>query len=113
MNEDYSKSYSEDSFWEKIKKYAKQAGKEVIEKALILYYVGIDPKTPKWAKTVIIAALGYFIMPIDAIPDMTPIVGFADDVGALVAAAAAVGACITETHITQAKEKMKEWFEEN
>ena len=51
-----------------------KAGKEVIEKALILYYCLQDDDTPAWAKTTIIGALGYFISPIDAIPDLVPVV---------------------------------------
>jgi len=65
----YSKKYSESSFWTKIKNYAKSAGKEVIEKALILYFCLKDPDTPAWAKSVIIGTLGYFILPMDSIPD--------------------------------------------
>lgn len=90
MNDDYSKHFSENSYWDKIKGFAKQAGKEVVKKSLILYYVGNDPETPVWAKGVVGAALGYFIFPLDAIPDFTPIVGYADDLGALAAAMAAM-----------------------
>ncbi len=89
LDDDFSKHYSESSFWDKLLHYAKQAGREVVHKALILYYVGNDPATPVWAKGVIAAALGYFIFPIDAIPDLTPFIGYADDLGAIVAAMAA------------------------
>ena len=84
-NVDYKEQYSEDSFWGKVKKYGKKVGSETLEKVLILYYVGIDPLTPAWAKSVIAGALGYFIFPLDAIPDITPVVGYADDLGVLVA----------------------------
>ena len=80
--------YSDSSFWDKVKKFALTAGKEVIEKALWLYYAAQRPETPKWAKTAIYGALAYFISPIDAIPDITPLVGFTDDLGALAAAIA-------------------------
>ena len=109
-NDDYSKHYSEDSFWDKLKNFAKQAGREVVEKALILYYVGIDSNTPAWAKGVIGAALGYFIFPLDAIPDLAPFVGYADDLGAIAVALAAVASCITKVHIDKAKAKSDEWF---
>jgi len=106
----YQRQYSEQKFWEKIKGALWSAGREVTEKAFILYYVGIDPKTPNWAKTVIGSALGYFILPIDAIPDFTPVVGFADDLGVIVAALASLGACINKTHIREAKQKTREYF---
>ena len=94
----------------KVKKYAIEAGKEIIEKALILYYCLIDPDTPAWAKTVIIGALGYFIVPLDAIPDFTPVVGYSDDLGALAIAFAIVAAHIKSEHKEMAQEKLKVWF---
>ncbi len=106
----YSKKYSESSFWTKIKKYAKSAGKEVIEKALILYFCLKDPDTPAWAKSVIIGTLGYFILPMDSIPDLTPFIGFSDDLGALAAALGIVGFHIKNVHREMAKDKMDDWF---
>jgi len=106
----YSKKYSESSFWNKIKNYARSAGKEVIEKALILYFCLKDPDTPSWAKSVIIGTLGYFILPMDAIPDLTPFIGFSDDLGALAAALGIVSFHIKKEHKEKAKEKMNEWF---
>ena len=108
--DDFSKSYEESSFWAKIKGYALTAGREVIEKALLLYYALIDSDTPIWAKTVIVGALGYFITPIDAIPDLTPVVGYSDDLGALASALAIVAAHIKPEHKTKAQEKIKVWF---
>ena len=107
---DYKGEYSEKSFWEKIKKYAIKAGSEVIEKALILYYCFKDKDTPLWAKGVILGALGYFICPIDAIPDITPVVGYADDLGALIGATFTVGANIKKQHRKAAKEKVEDIF---
>ncbi|MCY7331354.1 MAG: DUF1232 domain-containing protein [Pseudanabaena sp. CAN_BIN31] len=108
--DNFSESYKESSFWEKIKSFAATAGREVIEKALILYYSLIDFDTPIWAKTVIVSALGYFISPIDAIPDLTPVVGYVDDLGALASALAIVAAHIKSEHKAKAQEKLKVWF---
>lgn len=108
----YEKEFSDNSFWEKIKNFAKSAGKEVIEKALWLYFAAQSPQTPIWAKTTIYSALGYFIFPIDAIPDLTPLIGFTDDFGVLTAAIAAVAVHITDDVKEQAKQKLKDWFGE-
>lgn len=108
----FAKDYSEDGFWEKVKKFAKIAGSEVIGKALQLYYTMQLPSTPVWAKVVIIAALGYFISPIDAIPDAIPVVGYADDLGVLVAALATVSSYVTDEVKAKAKAKLAEWFGE-
>ena len=69
--ENYSDKYSEESFWQKVGKFALVAGKKVIEIALTLYYCLKDPDTPKRAKATITGALGYFIWPLDAIPDLS------------------------------------------
>lgn len=108
----FSKEYSEEGFWEKVKKYAKVAGSEVIGKALQLYYTMQLPATPIWAKAVIIGALGYFISPIDAIPDAIPVVGYVDDLGVIVAALATVSTYVTDDVKAKAKAKLIEWFGE-
>jgi uncharacterized membrane protein YkvA (DUF1232 family) len=109
MNE-FSREYTEESFWDKLMKFARNAGKEIIERALTLYYTLQDEDTPKWAKSVIIGTLGYFVLPADAIPDLTPMVGFSDDLGAIVSAFAIVAANIKQDHINQAQEKLQLWF---
>lgn len=110
---EYSKEYSESSFWDKVKKFASKAGSKVIYTALKLYYTMQSPDTPAWAKAVIIGALGYFIAPIDVIPDPTPVVGFADDLGVLAAATATVITSITPAIKAEAKRKTKEWFRDS
>lgn len=109
-NNKFEKEFSENNFWTKIKKFAKVAGESVLEPALKLYYSAQDPETPAWAKTTVYGALGYFISPIDAIPDITPIVGYSDDLGVLVAAIAAVAAYIKEEHKEKAKKTLEQWF---
>ena len=106
MNEN---DYSDDSFWIKLKKYAANAGKDVIESALKLYYALQDSDTPKWAKTVIIGALAYFILPTDAVMDLLP-GGYIDDLGALSAAVGTVAKHIKEEHTLKAQEKLQQWF---
>lgn len=107
---DFSENYNEDSFWKKIKNFAAKAGCTVIKHALTLYYCLIDSDTPAWAKTVIVGALGYFISPIDAIPDIIAGVGFSDDLGVLALAIASVEAHIKTEHNERAREKLKDWF---
>lgn len=109
-NNEYSSQYNDDNFWNKIKNYAKAAGETVLEPALKLYYSAEDADTPKWAKATVYGALGYFISPIDAIPDITPVVGYTDDLGVLVAATASIVAHIKEEHVKKAKETLKKWL---
>src|SRR5690606_20835952 len=102
MSNQFEDQYSADNFWGKVKRYTKVMGKGVLGPALQLYYAGIDPDTPANAKAVIFGALGYLISPIDAIPDVTPVVGYSDDLGVLVAAVAFVGAHIKQEHTDKA-----------
>lgn len=112
-NQGFIKEYSEDGFWDKLVKFAKTAGEDVIEKALWLYYAAENPKTPTWAKTVIYGALGYFIFPVDAIPDIAPMVGYADDLGVLASAIAAVSLYINDDVKALATQKLNDWFGES
>jgi len=107
---EYAQEYSEESFWEKLGKFALRAGREVVVQALTLYYCMRDRDTPKWAKGVIVGALGYFILPLDAIPDFTPLIGYADDLGALTAAVATVAAHVKSEHFEKARETSRRWF---
>ena len=107
---DFSSEYSEPGFWDKMKTQAFQAGAKVVELALQLFFAAADPATPRWARMTIIGALGYFISPIDAVPDMIPGIGYVDDLGVLTAAVAAVIASITPEHRGKAREKMRQLF---
>lgn len=106
----YDSEYSDDSFWEKVSNFALKAGEEVITLALKLYYALCDDDTPVWAKSIIVGALGYFISPIDAIPDIVPVLGYSDDLGVLTLAFAAVAMHIKDVHAEMAKNKIKQWF---
>ncbi|AWR87495.1 YkvA family protein [Meiothermus taiwanensis] len=104
--------YSEAAFWRKLRRFARMAGREVVEKALWLYYTLKRPETPAWAKRTIVGALVYFILPFDLVADLAPLVGFTDDLSVLLAAIATVAAYITPAIKEQARRKAAEWFGE-
>ena len=105
------KNYSEAGFWQKLNTFARKAGHNLVEKSLQLYYAAESPDTPTWARGVIFGALAYFVAPIDAIPDVTPGIGFADDLCVLIGAVSAVAAHITPEVKDQADKKMAKWFD--
>jgi uncharacterized membrane protein YkvA (DUF1232 family) len=109
MNE-YQSEYSDKKFWEKVGNVAKKAGIKVIYMALLLYYVLADPDVSKYDKAKVYGALGYFILPIDLIPDFIPVVGYTDDLAALVWATHAVWKNITPEMKQKAEEQLHEWF---
>jgi len=106
----YEQAYSENGFWRKLKLYAKAAGREVVKKALLLYYAAQEENVPRWAKATIVGALGYFIVPLDAIADLTPGVGYADDLGVLALAVATVASCINDQVRAKTAARMQAWF---
>ncbi|MGO9122051.1 MAG: YkvA family protein [Desulfomonilaceae bacterium] len=71
-----------------MKKHAKRLGEKGLRHALFLYYTLQVPSVPKWAKTVIIGALGYLIFTLDALSDFIPVPGLTDDLRVLAAAIA-------------------------
>ena len=109
-NKDYEEEYSEDSFWSKIKNFGLKAGEDIVSHSLQLYYVAADPKTAKADKLKIYAALGYLISLIDAIPDITPLVGYADDFGGVMLVYSSIRKQIKEEHVSKVNEKLSKWF---
>ncbi|AZV44963.1 YkvA family protein [Peribacillus asahii] len=104
------KHYSDDKFWDKLKKFGKKAGASVVYAVLLLYYTLQKPEVPKKAKAVIIGALGYFILPVDLLPDMMLGIGFTDDLGALGVALFQVAMYIDDEIKDKAKTKLADWF---
>ena len=83
-------------FWRTARKAARQI--PFMEEVVAAYYCALDKKTPLRAKGILIAALGYFVLPVDAIPDFILGLGFTDDIAVLTAAITAVSAHITPAH---------------
>lgn len=102
--------YSDAGFWSKVRRSAGRAGSRTLEPALKMYYSAQDPSTPRWAKATIYGALGYFISPIDAIPDLTPVLGYTDDMAVLAGALAIVATHINDKHREKAKATLTRWF---
>lgn len=108
--ESYQSNYSESGLWKKVKSVAKKAGIKTIYMVLLLHYVLKSPDVPLEDKAKIYGALGYFILPIDLIPDFIPVVGYSDDVAALAFALHAVWKNVTPEIKEQAQRKFREWF---
>ena len=104
------KYYTESKFWDKLKKFGKKAGSSVVYAVLLLYYTLQKPEVPKKTKAIIIGALGYFILPVDLIPDMMLGVGYTDDLGALGVALFQVAMYIDDDIKNKARVKLADWF---
>lgn len=93
-----------EGFWDKVKQFAGKV--PFIPDAVAIYYCATDTRTPLHARAIAFSALAYFIIPIDAVPDMIPVAGFADDAGAIAAAMLALAPYITDEH----RKKAAEWL---
>jgi uncharacterized membrane protein YkvA (DUF1232 family) len=76
------------------------------EDLLAAWICARDPATPRRVRLTLLAALGYFVLPVDALPDIMPILGFTDDAAVIAAALAAVAGSITPEHRERAKKAM-------
>lgn len=110
--EKYASFFTDDKFWSKLARAFKKAGIKVVYAALVLFYSLQDPRISKRDKLLILGALGYFILPLDLIPDFLPAVGFSDDLAALLLAVYKVRQCITPEVKDKAETKLHQWFGE-
>ena len=83
-------------FWAKLRRVA--AGLPFAEDLLTAYYCAFDYETPLKVKAALLAALAYFVLPIDIIPDVLPVLGFTDDAAILATAIRMVAAHVLPEH---------------
>lgn len=108
--EAYRAYFNDPDLWKKIKQVAKKAGIKVVYAALVLYYMASDSNIPTKEKLKIYGALGYFILPLDMIPDSIMALGFTDDFAALAWALYSASKYITPDIEARAEAKLHEWF---
>lgn len=77
---------------------------------LLLYYAYEREDTPRWAKRTILGVIGYLLMPLDAIPDLSPILDYTDDLTVLGAGLATVAIYINKEVKDQARAKLATWL---
>lgn len=92
-------------FWPKMRRTAARI--PFAGQAMAAWYAAQDPKTPLAAKGLILGALAYFVMPVDAIPDVFVGIGFTDDAAVIAAVLATLGAHLKPRHHDQAAQALK------
>ncbi len=88
-------------FWGKLRRVL--AHIPFAEDLVAARYCALDPATPAYVKAVLMAALAYFIMPADVIPDFIAGFGFTDDAAVMLAAIKAVSDHLTPDHRAKAR----------
>lgn len=102
----YQDHYSKESFFDTIRTHFAQI--PFAREALALYFCLTDQSTPIWVKSLIIGGLGYVVMPLDAIPDVVPVVGWSDDLAVIGLIISSIQAHLREEHWQQADEWIKQ-----
>ena len=87
-------------FWPVLKRAMRQVpfGRDLVAS----YYCALDPRTPTKVRGILLAALAYFVLPLDGIPDFFALVGFSDDIAVLTAAFAAIRGHVRDDHYVAA-----------
>jgi len=98
-----------DKFWQTARRAAGKV--PFMDEVVAVYFCAMDPQTPTKVRGIMLAALAYFIMPIDLVPDFLAVVGFGDDVAVLSAVIAALRPNITDEHRSAAKKALADNLE--
>lgn len=107
----YTNDFSDGKFWSKMKEVAKKIGLKATSYALILYYVLQKKEVPLADKMLITGCLGYFILPIDLIPDFIPIAGYTDDVAGMIFAIKKCMDYVDDEIKQNVSSKLVAWFD--
>mgnify|MGYP004467758269 FL=1 len=106
----YADNYSEEDLLHKISKFGAHIGLELLYKAAQLWCVLQKPEVPAKDKALIMGALGYLITPLDFLPDLTPVLGYSDDLVAITFALLKVQGYIDDEVKAEAKALLAKVF---
>lgn len=88
-------------FWDKLR--GSLARVPFADRIIAAFYAATDPATPFRSKAILMGALAYFVMPVDAVPDFIALMGFTDDAAVLMLALRTVSSAILPRHQEQAQ----------
>ena len=108
--ENFRSEYSEQGLRDKLTRIARKAGAKVVYAVLVAYYAVQSDALSFSDKAKLYGALGYFILPVDLIPDTFLAMGYTDDMAALLYVLRTVSTNITPETKRKAEQKLREWF---
>lgn len=91
-------------FWPKLRRSVARI--PFADQLLSVYFAARDPDTPTRAKGMMLAALAYFVLPTDAVPDVLVGIGFTDDAAVIAAVIAILSAHIRSRHREAARQAL-------
>lgn len=92
-------------FWSLLRKVGRRL--PFAEDILAAYYCATDPQTDRKVKLILVGAIGYFVLPIDIVPDVLPLIGFTDDAAVIATALSSVARAIRPEHRERAREALE------
>lgn len=95
-----------------LKRHFRRVGQQTVYAVLLMVNAFRQKETPGWAKRVIVGTLGYFLAPIDAVPDLSPIIGFTDDFGVVAFGLVTIASYITDDVRIRSRQQVKSFFGE-
>ncbi|MEJ8475765.1 YkvA family protein [Roseibium algae] len=103
-----SEAEQKESVRQKLIQASRKAARQIpfMEDVIAGYYCALDPKTPAKVRAAAFAALAYFVLPFDVIPDFLLGIGFGDDAAILMSTLAMMKAYIRPEHIEAAKKAL-------
>ena len=108
--ENFRSEYSEQGLRDKLTRIARKAGAKVVYAVLVAYYAVQSDALSFSDKAKLYGALGYFILPVDLIPDTILAMGYTDDMAALLYVLRTVSTNIPPETKRKAEQKLREWF---
>jgi len=106
----YEKYYEEHNFLTKLKKIIFKLSEEVVIHTLMLWFLLLSGKVPIKTRLLIVAALGYLVMPADLVSDFIPALGFTDDVAFLTYTFNQTTRYMDKSIRKKAVEKLQKWM---
>ncbi|HUT49597.1 MAG TPA: YkvA family protein [Alphaproteobacteria bacterium] len=90
----------EHGFWQKVRRTAGKV--PFLQDAVAGYFCAMDPAAPAKVRASILAALAYFVVPTDLVPDFIAGLGYSDDAAVLYGVLKLVHHHITAEHKSRA-----------
>jgi len=101
-----------DTIYDYVKRRVHTVGTKVLYTVLLLFYAYQRKDIPGWCRHIITGAIAYLLTPIDAVPDLTPILGYTDDFSVLAFALVNIAGHVNDDIRTKAKDRLQKWVKE-
>ena len=108
--ERFKQGLEEIKFINLLKSIITKASVKTIYVGLLLFHAFHRKETPLWAKRMVLGTLAYLLAPIDAIPDLSPFIGFTDDFGLLMFGLVSIAGHVNQDVRVSARKQLEKWF---